>query len=81
MMKSIKCEVCTKTIKCDKCQLELAYIEIDKLKESIKSWKDAWFNLRDSIGWLWWHHPAINSNDELQYYQKNLERLKENKNV
>ncbi len=80
-MQIIKCNICTDNYKCHKCQLEVALLEIDILKESITAWKNAWFDLRAIIGKLWWHHPAIYSDAELQYCKENLKRLKENKNV
>ena len=60
-------------------QLLTARSEIGKLKASLDAWKDAWFKLRDIIGNLWWHHPAISDERKLAYYQDNLKTLKENK--
>ena len=56
----------------DRClgrQLISARREIKQLKASVEGWKDAWFHLRDIIGWLWWHHPAIDNDDQRAYYQ------------
>lgn len=60
-------------------QLAQAKKEIQKLKASVDAWKDAYRQLRDIIGWLWWHHPAIASDESRQYYQHNLKVLKEKK--
>lgn len=57
-------------------QLLQARAEIKKLKESVDSWKDAWFNCRELLGNLHWHHKAIYNDVERAYYQLNLERLK-----
>ena len=46
-----------------------------KLQEGAGSWKEAWWNLRQIIGWLWWHHPAIDSDEHRAYYQANLRAL------
>ena len=51
--------------------------EIERLKQEISEWKDAWFHLREIIGWLWWHHPAINDDKQRAYYQSNLNRVSE----
>lgn len=51
--------------------------ENEKLKKSIDPWKDAWFHLREIIGWLWWHHPAIDNDEQRAYYQTNLNRIRE----
>lgn len=60
-------------------QLQQARAEIKKLKASVDAWKDAWFQLREIIGYLWWHHPAISDESQLQQYQNNLIQLKEKK--
>lgn len=49
--------------------------ENQKLKEAILPWKDAWFHCREIIGWLWWHHPAIDDDKQRAYYQANLRAL------
>jgi hypothetical protein len=64
---------------CVQTQLDQANLEIKKLKSSIDSWKDAWFHLREIIGNLWWHHPAIDNDEARAYYQAHLTRIKENK--
>jgi len=46
-----------------------------KLQEGAGSWKEAWVHLRDIIGWLWWHHPAIDDDKQRAYYQANLRAL------
>lgn len=52
-------------------QLIQTKAEIKKLKASVDSWKDAWYQLRDIIGWLWWYHPAIASEASRSVYQNN----------
>jgi hypothetical protein len=54
-----------------------AKMEIKKLKASNDAWKEAWFHLREIIGHLWWHHPAITSDNTRVYYQNNLQQLAE----
>ena len=51
--------------------------ENKKLKISEKSWRDAWYDVRDILGHLWWHHPAIDSDTERAYYQRNLRMLEQ----
>ncbi len=46
-----------------------------KLTEGFGSWKEAWWQLREIIGWLWWHHPAIDDDKQRAYYQANLRAL------
>jgi hypothetical protein len=58
-------------------QIAILERENDKLKKQIDPWKDAWFHLREIIGWLWWHHPAIDSDEQRAYYQTNLNRIRE----
>ncbi len=55
---------------CEKAELLKGRLEIKRLKESLNGWKDAWFQLREIIGNLWWHHPAIESDKELAYYRQ-----------
>ena len=43
--------------------------ENKRLKESVKSWMNAWYELREIIGNLWWHHPAIHDDQKRAYYQ------------
>jgi len=43
--------------------------QISKLKTSVSDWKNAWFELRDVIGNLWWNHPAILDDQQRAYYQ------------
>lgn len=50
--------------------------EILKLKQSIRDWMDGWYELREHIGNLWWHHKALDNDEERAYYQNNLNRLK-----
>jgi hypothetical protein len=46
-----------------------------KSDESINKWKKAWFDARENIGWLWWHHPAIEDKTDETY--KKYRRMKE----
>jgi len=55
--------------RCEKVELEKARTEIKCLKQSINDWKDAWYHQRDIMGRLWWHHPAIESDEQRAYYQ------------
>lgn len=61
-------------VQCEKTELHKGRIKIQKLNESLASWKDAWFQLRDIIGKLWWHHPAIDNDKQRAYYQQQLNR-------
>ena len=63
---------------CSTCVLECGLLRQDneKLKQSQADWKDAWFELREIIGNLWWHHPAIDNDEKRLYYQLNLQRLR-----
>jgi hypothetical protein len=77
---------------CEKCQApmsddhtewscmerELAALrkECVSLKKTIIFWKDAWFECREIIGKLWWHHPAIDNDEQREYYQQHLNRNK-----
>lgn len=55
--------------------------ENQKLKEAILPWKDAWFHCREIIGWLWWHHPAIDDDKQRAYYQANLRAIEAQKRL
>jgi hypothetical protein len=61
--------------KCEKTELLNGRQQISKLKKSIEEWKDAWYQLRDIIGKLWWYHPAIDSEHARAYYQANLKEV------
>lgn len=66
--------------KCEKTELLKGRETIKKLKDSLHEWKygkGGWFDLRDIIGFLWWHHPAIDSDEQRAYYQNNLKELRE----
>lgn len=65
---------------CEKTELLKGRNEIKKLKQSVNDWKDAWFQLREIIGNLWWHHPALDNDERLVYYQANLQRLRAMRN-
>lgn len=66
---------------CEKTELLKGRNKILKLNESLASWKDAWFQLRDIIGKLWWHHPAIDNDEQRAYYQNNLQAIANSKMV
>jgi hypothetical protein len=57
---------------------QVLHAQIDKLKQSVLDWKDAWFSLRTIIGILWWEHPAISDDAQREYYQ---EMTKEHEHV
>ena len=59
-------------VKCEHTELLKGRVESKKLKQSVEFWKDAWYEGRDIIGWLWWHHPAIDNDEQRAYYQANL---------
>lgn len=61
---------------CEKSELLKSRQEIKELKASINFWKDYVFKLRDIIGNLWWHHPAIDNDKERAYCQAAQQRLK-----
>jgi hypothetical protein len=63
--------------KCENTELLKGRLTIKTLKDSVNSWKDAWFHLREIIGNLWWHHPAIDDDAQRAYYQAHLSFLKE----
>lgn len=58
-------------------RLRRAEAEVIKLRDSIGPWKEAWIHQRDVIGWLWWHHPAIDDDKQRAYYQSNLRAIEE----
>jgi hypothetical protein len=60
-------------------QLMVARKEIEQLKQSVKDWKNAWFEGRDIIGNMWWHHKAIDNDEYRAYCQANLKAIKEMK--
>jgi len=62
---------------CEKTERLKGRVEIKKLKESVRNWQDAWFNYRDIVGKLHWHHEAIISDEQRVYYQNNLKQIAE----
>lgn len=65
--------------KCENTELLKGRETISKLRASLHEWKygtGGWFELREIIGKLWWHHPAIDNDDQRTYYQSNLQRLR-----
>ena len=68
-------------VQCEKTELLKGRNEIKKLKQSVNDWKDAWFQLREIIGNLWWHHPALDNDEKLVYYQTTLQRLRASQNT
>jgi hypothetical protein len=57
-------------LKCEHTELIKGRQEIIKLKKSVDEYKDAWYQGRENLGWLWWHHPAITSDEKRAYYQE-----------
>ncbi len=39
-------------------------------RAELQSWKDEVYELRNRLGWLWWNHPAILSDQALEQYRK-----------
>jgi hypothetical protein len=65
--------------KCEKTELVKGRKTIKALRASLHEWKygtGGWFELREIIGNLWWHHAAISDDVERSYYQENLKSLK-----
>lgn len=67
---------------CSTCALQTEVLflrkETKKLKDSIHEWKygkGGWFELREIIGKLWWHHPAIDDDEKRAYYQHVLSEM------
>lgn len=61
--------------KCENTELLKGRDKIKKLQTSLHEWKygtGGWFELRDIIGNLWWHHPAIDNDDARAYYRSML---------
>src|SRR5271169_219577 len=54
---------------CIKRQLDAAKAEIKTLKAAVAFWKDAWYEVREIIGKLWWHHPAFEDEKIYQYHK------------
>jgi hypothetical protein len=52
-----------------------AEAEILSLKKAVRFWQDAWHEGRDIIGKLWWHHPAIDNDEQRAYYQEALKKI------
>ena len=57
---------------CQVTELLNARREVKRLRESIMDWRGGWFQLREIIGDLWWHHKAIDNREQRTYYQNNL---------
>jgi hypothetical protein len=62
-------------VTCEKTELLKGRKEIKRLRESVNSWRNAWFECRDIIGKLWWHHPAIDNDEQRAYYQEALKKI------
>jgi len=58
-------------------QLETLKKESLELRDSVSKWKDSWFHLRELYAKLWWHHPVLNSDSQLDYFRNNLKKLGE----
>lgn len=65
---------------CEKRQLNQLRIENKKLKKAVEFWKDAWYEVRDLLGNLWWHHPAFDTEDRYRYYKNYHMQWKEKQN-
>lgn len=63
-------------VRCEKTELLKGREEIKKLKASVRFWNDAWYELREIIGNLWWHHPAIDNVEKRAYYQQAQREMK-----
>lgn len=68
---------------CSTCALQVEVLklrtETKKLRDSLHEWKygtGGWFELREIIGKLWWHHPAIDNDEKRGYYQQVLLELR-----
>ena len=65
-------------VKCEKTELLKGRDTIKKLRDSLHEWKygtGGWFELREIIGKLWWHHPAIDNDEKRGYYQQVLREM------
>lgn len=81
MSKQAICQLCAEPLEedpnehnlilCQRNELIKARQTIKQLKSSLDSWKTAWYELREIIGRLWWHHPAIEDDKSREYYQHN----------
>jgi hypothetical protein len=88
-MKEYFCDLCSEKLPSDfdgkvcaerypKCidkQLENELADNKKLKESVLGWRDAWYELREIIGNMWWHHKAIDNDEYRAYCQANLDEI------
>jgi hypothetical protein len=63
--------------KCEHTELINGRKEIKSLKSLLNEWKDAWYQLREIIGDLWWNHPAIDKDESRAYYQAAQAALKD----
>jgi hypothetical protein len=64
-------------VQCEQTELRKGRNTIKVLKQSVNDWKEAWFQLREIIGKLWWYHPAIDNDEERAYYQTTLQRIRD----
>jgi hypothetical protein len=69
-------KVCADKFQCLGREVELVKAENKKLKLAVKFWNEAWFEGRDILGWLWWHHPAIHNDEQRIYYQNMTKDIK-----
>lgn len=65
-------KVCAEKLPCLERHVERLNVENNKLKDRVKFWNEAWYEVRDLLGNLWWHHPAIDNDEQRAYYQQNL---------
>lgn len=59
--------------KCENTELLKGRVEIKRLRQAVSDWKDAWYEGRENLGTLWWHHPAITNDEQRAYYQNALD--------
>jgi hypothetical protein len=69
LLKDQEAKRCPDIHPCDLRALDRARTEIKTLKISVDKWKDSWFEYRNLVGQLWWHHPAITDDKQREYYQ------------
>jgi hypothetical protein len=66
-------------VKCEKTELIKGRATIQTLKNSIIFWKEGWFELREKLSEIIWHHPALVDEREHAYYVENLKQLSDKK--
>ena len=61
--------VCDASESCVIRQLDNIKLELKRTQAMVEFWKNAWHETRKIIGKLWWHHPAIDNDEQRAYYQ------------